>query len=96
MAYWTQPLEQWRREHRRAEYGCPEPKGLASRPWAWWYFESPEPRRKLGGKGEPFGESRDYFGMPHGHLGYEADDPPLYESERDYLRRLSLLDLDAA
>lgn len=55
--------------------------GAASRPWAWWQFESPEPRRVLG--------NDRYVGV-----GYVPGRPrvigAVYESEADALRRMGL------
>jgi hypothetical protein len=60
------------------------------RPWAWWAFEAPEPRRRIGPGPEPVGEEEMWLGMPRLYRGL----PPslgMYESEADYLRRLDLL-----
>jgi hypothetical protein len=91
------------------------------RPWAWWRYESPEPRRRLGGTGSALFDYRDYwpranwqYGVPsmwatdkvadmfresairHGDDGarwrrYDPADPPKFESQPSYLRRLNLL-----
>ncbi len=73
------------------------------RPAAWWLFDAPEPRRRVAG---PEGAERaalldemnakwpglrtmwTSFGLPKSHLKLMGDK---YESEIDYLRRLSLL-----
>jgi len=39
------------------------------RPWAWWRYDSPEPRKRLGGKGSPYYEVMGWvhelsFGLP--------------------------------
>lgn len=63
-----------------------------TRPWAWWAFEAPEPRRMLeGSPGRISPVAETWFGMPTAHACE-------YESERAYLWRLELLepgDLDA-
>jgi hypothetical protein len=71
-----------------------------TRPWAWWRFDSTEPRRVLGLDHDPDesnGHDSDdlpavvedpkelYFGLPSHYDGY------VYETERDYLKRLDLL-----
>jgi hypothetical protein len=66
-----------------------------SRPWAWWRFEAPEPRRRVGGQGEQQAGIHDEgaFGLP-GYWNEEtldADDPPVFESEASYLERHGLL-----
>jgi hypothetical protein len=78
-----------------------------SRPWAWWRFSAPEPRQRLGGTGDPLDactnlrEQPYCWGVPW-HWRQEGDhfkrgvplsaaDPPLFESEASYLRRLKLL-----
>src|SRR5437763_108874 len=76
-----------------------------ARPEAWWRFDAPEPRRRLGGTGAPWGEQQMARGVPsvwvtasnRGQWGnppgpaIEPDDPPLFESESAYLDRLGLL-----
>jgi hypothetical protein len=59
-----------------------------SRPWAWWQYDTPEPRRQIGPGPEPIGDA-DWFGCPSKFRGI----PPsgMYESEADYLERLGLL-----
>ena len=78
------------------------------RPDSWWEWAAPEPRRRVGGTGEPVpGET-----WPHDfHLGIPSDwhddpedcelfggepvdetDPPLFESQAAYLKRLGLLE----
>jgi hypothetical protein len=77
------------------------------RPKNWWTFSSPEPRRRLGGVGSMLSEcsncSLTYtFGIPtywktadEKHLpdgtAIDNNNPPLFESEGAYLRRLGLL-----
>lgn len=63
---WTEQrdkiLESWIREHP------------CSRPWAWWKFDAPEPRRRIGGVGTPSHEVLSVapcyeFGLPTGWIG---------------------------
>lgn len=59
-----------------------------SRPWAWWRWDSPEPRRELRTGAAAIGRNRSY-GIPDHH-----DGPPArgqYETEAEYLSRLGLL-----
>jgi hypothetical protein len=77
-----------------------------SRPARWWQYDSPEPRRRLGGVGTPLHECSAYiapfeYGVPsawrvHGDffrsgVPIDPEDPPRYESEAKYLLRLGLL-----
>ncbi|HJU18585.1 MAG TPA: hypothetical protein VJ770_19205 [Stellaceae bacterium] len=77
-----------------------------TRPRGWWAFDAPEPRRKLGGTGEPRGTSLcgltpsglyDDYPKPreldNPYLkGYPTDpaDPPVFESQAAYLDRHGL------
>jgi hypothetical protein len=67
-----------------------------SRPWAWWRFEAPEPRRLYTGKGhvcpvrQRHGAHADYFGAPHVY-GCTECFIKRYESQAAYLRRMKLL-----
>jgi hypothetical protein len=69
-------------EHARVYPGC--------RPALWWRFDAPEPeRRKVSGSGR-----ETVLTLSHGLVVYwkaDQDDPPLVESEADYLARLGLL-----
>lgn len=63
------------------------------RPWAWWRFNAPAPRERVGGSGETWPAVSFDFGLP-GRWAWnwiDDDDPPRYESEAAYLRRLGLL-----
>ncbi len=68
-----------------------------TRPFAWWAFDAPEPRRKLGGSGQTWSELGCY--KPEFVFGIEELDPrtinrrdlPRYESQPAYLKRLGLL-----
>ncbi len=69
-----------------------------TRPWGWWRFEAPEPRRRLGGTGTPKHEVLAFVpvyrcGIPMYWLDSSIDpgDPPRYESQAAYLARLGLL-----
>jgi hypothetical protein len=59
-----------------------------TRPWAWWQWESPEPRRQVNPGPEPIGPAA-WFGMPSQYKGQPPDG--MYESEAAYLARHSLL-----
>jgi hypothetical protein len=70
------------------------------RPWAWWRLAAPEMRRRLGGRGAPASEVLAYVptfehGIPSDWDDEECDfdrtDPPAFESQATYLRRLGLL-----
>lgn len=59
-----------------------------SRPWAWWAFDAPEPRRQIAPGPAAVGPDL-WFGLPR---LYAAVSPhAMYESERDYLARHGLL-----
>ena len=93
LAYWTQPFEAWRREHGQTSFENPEPGGPGTRPWAWWEFEAPGPRRRVGGTGAALPDAPLSFGCPVWYDGdYLIADPPRYEPERAYLTRHGLLD----
>jgi hypothetical protein len=71
-----------------------------TRPHAWWRRDAPEPRRRLGGVGEPYSDGL-WYGVPAywttpslaalGGIATDPDDPPVYESEAAFLERLGLL-----
>ena len=99
--FWTQPPPA--HEARDAPHGFynPTPGGPGTRPWAWWYFDAPEPRRVTGWRrweraangwmpqpaGQLLGNWRTFWGMfPTATPGY-----PDFETEDVYLRRLGLL-----
>jgi hypothetical protein len=73
------------RDELMAEHIAQDP---CSRPWAWWAFESNEPRRRVGPGPEPASEEL-YFGIPRLHMGWPPDG--MYETEAAYLERLGLL-----
>jgi hypothetical protein len=76
------------------------------RPRCWWRFNAPEPRRRVGGTGEP-GRADLSYGIPTswawprpvlpgarfagGPPPVDPDDPPTFEAEAEYLQRLGLL-----
>lgn len=73
----------------------PAPAGPGHRPWGWWAFEAPEPRKRVGGTGEPSDRPwcpapRLSFGRPAVWETWNADDPPRFETEAAYLDRLDL------
>lgn len=57
-----------------------------TRPWAWWRFEAPEPRRIVSGRARVAGE---FFGLPD--MATPGEMVAVYESEAAYLERLGLL-----
>jgi hypothetical protein len=59
------------------------------RPWGWWRWESPEPRRRVGDGPAAVPGCPLWFGTPSQHRGMPPDN--MYEPERDYLQRLRLL-----
>ena len=86
-------LEEWAREQP------------GTRPTAWWKYDSREPRQRLGGTGQPAHDVSAYaeeyeFGLPTiwvqqagflAGVAVDPSDPPTFESEAAYLRRLDLL-----
>ena len=67
-----------------------------TRPSHWWAYDATEPRQRLGGVGTPVFEALAYapsykLGIPEGYGDdFDASDPPQFESEAAYLRRLKL------
>lgn len=64
-----------------------------TRPSRWWRHAAPEPRRQLAGSGvdSPFYPRWPQCeGIPH-LIDIDEGDPPVFETERDYLARLGLL-----
>lgn len=63
-----------------------------SRPWAWWRFDSPEPRRQVidddAAGVTAFGPAT-WFGCPSMFSGPRPE--AMYEDEKTYLTRLQLL-----
>jgi hypothetical protein len=85
-------LKNWIKEHP------------GTRPFMWWELEAPEePRKRLGGKGiTPWDAGKAvnpvyYKGAPDTERMWQhkwlldTDDPPMFESEAAYLKRLCLL-----
>ena len=75
-----------------------------TRPPAWWKVAAPEPRLRLGGIGEPWTLRDVWRGVPAiwsrpvrgdfqgaRELSYDPEDPPIFEAEAAYLKRLGLL-----
>jgi hypothetical protein len=60
-----------------------------TRPYGWWAFDAPEPRRQLTAGPEPLPERGMYFGKPRCYRGVPPEG--MYESETTYLARLGLL-----
>lgn len=68
-----------------------------TRPSCWWEYDAPEPRRRLGGTGMTCTERWPAY-APWLVLGVETQwasvdpaDPPTFEAEAAYLKRLGLL-----
>jgi len=64
--------------------------GAGTRPWAWWRWSAPEPRRRVDGGAERPAGTRLSFGRP-AELRNTEDFEAEYESEREFLARLGLL-----
>jgi len=62
----------------------------ATRPWAWWEFDAPCPRKRIDGGAERSEGTRLWFGVP-AILRTLDDDAAVYESQHQYLARLGLL-----
>lgn len=66
-----------------------------TRPAVWWRFEA-EQQKLLSGAGVPawavlaYGPAYE-CGLPTLWAGFEEDDPPVFESQAEYLRRQNLL-----
>jgi hypothetical protein len=58
----------------------------ATRPWAWWEFDAPELRKVVSGSIEVFDAigRRSKFGILN--YGIHSNNPPVFESEWDYLK----------
>jgi hypothetical protein len=93
-------------EHAEAVVAHHVKRRPGTRPLRWWEFDSPQPRRRLGGVGTPLHECTAYglslhYGIPAdwrrqgdfftSGTPIDPDDPPRYESEAKYLLRLGLL-----
>src|SRR5262249_30919279 len=62
-----------------------------TRPWCWWKYEAPEPRKRVGG----VGTARDDEYLPdfklpaaNAFVAVDPDDPPIFQSQAAYLERL--------
>ena len=65
-----------------------------TRPFAWWNEETPEPRRRIGGSGDPKGHVRLEFGVTAPNTWWarvSPGDPPAYESQAAFLERHNFL-----
>lgn len=68
-----------------------------TRPAAWWKYDAPENRQRLGGKGTPASDVS--ANAPYFVLGVPADwaedfdptDPPMFESQAAFLKRHGLM-----
>lgn len=69
--------------------GIPFPWG--TRPWAWWEFDAPEPRRLLAGDPALALQGELWFGIPNHYTSVQAHASLTFESQPDYLTRLNLL-----
>jgi len=65
-------------------------RGPGTRPWGWWEFEAPEPRRRLDDGPEPVEGAPLWFGVPQFYRGIPPEG--MYESQRDYLARFGIED----
>jgi hypothetical protein len=92
------PEEVWA-EHRDVVLTHYIKRHPGHRPFGFWEFEVSEPRRRLGGTGDPINYNALHHGVPmywcvdrfdHG-VPLSDDDPPMFESEPRYLKRLGLL-----
>ena len=74
------------------------------RPWAWWVVDAVEPRRRLAGIGTPVSDYFMSFGLPTYWtldpdmiragvriVPVDIKEPPVFEGQGEYLRRLGLL-----
>jgi len=69
-----------------------------TRPFAWWRYQAPERRRQIGGSGMAASDKWpavmprfDDFGRSGWMVDVNPEDPPVFETEKDYLDRLGLL-----
>jgi hypothetical protein len=74
------------RDELVAEHIAQEP---GTRPWAWWRWEAPEPRRQISAGPEPVLDHGLWFGKPRCYRGVPPSN--MFESEADFLDRLNLL-----
>jgi hypothetical protein len=85
--------ELWRR-HRRSILADWILRHPGTRPTFWWALDAPEPRRQLSGrqcKSYPAVVPTYIRGIP-ADIEIDEADPPVYETERAYLERHSLLE----
>jgi hypothetical protein len=66
-----------------------------TRPWCWWKYSAPEPRKRVGGVGTVDGnpEYLPDFRLPRADafVAVDPSDPPSFESQAAYLKRLKVL-----
>jgi hypothetical protein len=95
-----------RRDELLAEW-LVDPRRHGTRPWAWWAFDAPEPRRHTGGGGSTSDAKYIPGSTRVEHQRFiiaraptpncervflaESEPRPTWESESDYLQRLNLL-----
>jgi hypothetical protein len=65
-------------------------RGPGTRPWGWWEFEAPEPRRQIADGPEPVEGAPLWFGVPQFYRGIPPEG--MYETQADYLARLGIDD----
>jgi hypothetical protein len=67
-------------------------KNPGRRPSMWWRYSAVEPRRQVGGATKRPHESGLAYGIRvyYDPLGKIANNPPIYETEAEYLERLGL------
>jgi hypothetical protein len=89
-----QPPEQVWAEHREQVVAEHVKEHPGSRPVLWWQYTAPQARLRLGGVGQPDGPGPDQHGLIYGVPMYWGElseaDPPCFESEAAFLRRLGL------
>jgi len=90
----------WQANREELTRRCAEKFGPGRRPWAWWKFAAPEPRRRIGGEGVaavdtaecPVWAKKWSWGRPVVWDNDYGDEPEgWFETQRDYLIRHNLL-----
>jgi len=83
LAYWLQDPIEWARTNV-SQFGYPRPGAPGTRPWAWWWFDAPEPRPIIAIDADP-----DSFKSVPGVLVRQCG--AVFEPEAEYLARHGLL-----
>jgi len=83
MAYWAQDPIEWAKTNV-SQFGYPRPGGPGTRPWAWWWFDSPAPRPIIAVDGPALS----FMSLP-GVLVRQCG--AVFEPEAEYLARHGLL-----